>query len=157
MGIAGGIATTLGVSAGLGSDASLSLLGVGYLIYQGMALFLAKSETVKKPGSGDRSFGNTLLSGLPVALANAGAIVLFAGVFASNVTVDTPLWSMAFFYALVGSGFLVSYYLISTFTVSDQVMSWFEIARIKIERSVCVRSCSIGRRVLADRPNPVAH
>ena len=108
-GTTAGLLTTIGVSAGLGFYATLSLLGLsailveyqwltwavrvlggGYLIYLGIKLVRAKPAVIEIDVAGDgaargRPAGNALLFGFLVTLTNPKAIVLFACVFATAV------------------------------------------------------------------------
>src|SRR3954471_15635076 len=106
-GTTAGLLTTIGVSIGLGIYATLGLLGLSailmkfhwlamviriaggaYLIYLGLRLLLAKPAAVEEL-SAERSTQNSLLFGLFVTLTNPKAIVLFASVFATSVSVET--------------------------------------------------------------------
>ena len=103
-GTTAGLLTTVGVSIGLGIYATLGLLGLSailmkfhwlamviriaggaYLIYLGIRLLLAKPVAVEEL-SAEHSTKNSLLFGCS-SLTNPKAIVLFASVFATSVTV----------------------------------------------------------------------
>jgi threonine/homoserine/homoserine lactone efflux protein len=102
-GTAAGLLTTIGVSAGLGLYATLSLLGLSailveyhwlawairiaggcYLIYLGFVLIRSKPQQVELAENG-KATRNPLLFGFFVTLTNPKAIVLFASVFATAV------------------------------------------------------------------------
>lgn len=108
-----GLLTTLGVSAGLGIYATLGLLGLSallvqiewlamtvrilggaYLVYLGVRLVLARPGVIAVEEGRDVG-ANAVLGGLLVTLTNPKAIVLFASVFATAVTAETPGWLMA--------------------------------------------------------------
>ena len=117
-GTVAGLLTTIGVSAGLGIYATLGLLGLSailvkfhwlalairiaggaYLIYLGIRLLRSKPASMEVPAAATTR--NALLFGLFVTLTNPKAIVLFASVFATSVTVETPGWLMALMVGLV--------------------------------------------------------
>ncbi|MBT5415146.1 MAG: LysE family transporter [Rhodospirillaceae bacterium] len=170
-----GLLTTLGVSAGLGLYAALSLLGLsavlteyqwltwvvrvlggGYLIYLGIRLLLAKPKAIDLPADGTRPHGSPMLFGFLVTLTNPKAIVLFASVFATAVTAETPLWLMVLMIALVAAASLLWYSAVSLFMASPAVMRRVGAARHWIERAAGVCFVAIGARILADARNPVA-
>jgi threonine/homoserine/homoserine lactone efflux protein len=174
-GAAGGLRTTVGVSTALGFYATLSLLGLSailvqyqwltwavrllggaYLIFLGIKLILAKpsnsnDETLQIPMR-----GNAFLFGLFVTLTNPKAIVLFASVFATSVTSETPSWLLALMIGLVVLSALVWYSMVTLFMSSAPVMRRVRHARHWIERMAGVCFVAIGIRILADARNPVA-
>jgi threonine/homoserine/homoserine lactone efflux protein len=174
-GAAGGLRTTIGVSAGLGFYATLSLLGLSavlveyqwltwavrllgsaYLIYLGIRLLRAKplqtgNGTVQAPVQ-----GNAFAFGFLVTLTNPKAIVLFASVFATSVTSSTPSWLMTLMICLVVLSALVWYSIVTLFMSSAPVMRRFQHARHWIERVAGVCFVAIGIRILADARPPVA-
>lgn len=173
-GRAAGLWTTLGVSAGLGLYATLSLLGLsallveyqwlawtvrvlgaGYLIYLGVRLLLARPQRLEVSAEEDRPRGNPLLFGFLVTLTNPKAIVLFASVFATAVTASTPTWLLAVMIALVVASSLSWYAVVSLFMSSAPVVRRFGKARHWIERAAGVCFVGIGGRILADARNPV--
>ena len=147
-GTSAGLATTLGVSIGLGFYASLSLLGLSavlveyqwlawlvrvlggcYLIYLGITLLFSKPVPVDVSGADGKPRGNALLFGFLVTLTNPKAIVLFTSVFATSVTADTPIWLMAVMIALVVASSLTWYSIVSVFMSSTPVISRFKNAQ----------------------------
>ena len=167
-----GLKTTLGVSAGLGFYATLSLLGLSailiefqwlawairilggcYLIYLGIRLVFAKPEqiTVDQGGVGR----SPLLFGFLVTLTNPKAIVLFASVFATAITDQTPAWLLVSMVMLVVASALAWYSLVSFFMSSRLVLERFSDARHWVERVAGVCFVAIGGRILADSRNPV--
>lgn len=168
-----GLMTTLGVSIGLGFYATLGLLGLSavlvqvewlavtvrvlggaYLVYLGIRLVLAKpTEIVVEAG---RDVGaNAVLGGLLVTLTNPKAIVLFASVFATAVTAETPLWLMVLMIGIVLASSLAWYTIVSLFMSSAPVMRRFSRAQHWVERAAGVCFVAIGGRILADARNPI--
>lgn len=168
-----GLLTTLGVSIGLGFYATLGLLGLSavlvqvewlavtvrvlggaYLVYLGIRLVLAKpAEIVVEAG---RDVGaNAVLGGLLVTLTNPKAIVLFASVFATAVTAETPAWLMVLMIGIVVASSLAWYTTVSLFMSSAPVMRRFSRAQAWIERAAGVCFVAIGGRILADARNPI--
>ena len=173
-GTVAGLLTTVGVSAGLGLYASLSLIGLSailiqyqwlawlvrvlggcYLIYLGIRLILARPQQIEVSGQSAPSRGNALLFGFLVTLTNPKAIVLFASVFATAVNDQTPLWVMVLIVSLVVASSLVWYSIVSLFMSSSPVIRRFQHARHWIERAAGVCFVAIGGRVLADARSPV--
>lgn len=169
-GTTAGLLTTVGVSIGLGIYATLGLLGLSailmkfhwlamviriaggaYLIYLGIKLLTAKPAAVEL--SGEASTSNPLLFGLFVNLTNPKAIVLFASVFATSVTAQTPGWLMALMVALVVASSLGWYTVVSLFMSSAPVVRVFGNARHWIERFAGACFVLIGGRILADSRN----
>ena len=172
-GAAAGLMTTIGVSIGLGMYAALSLLGLSavlveyqwlawairvaggcYLIYLGIMLVKEKPQEIELPHSA-AARGNPLLFGFLVTLTNPKAIVLFASVFATAVTADTPLWLMIVMVALVMLSALVWYSIVSLFMSLAPVVRSFAGARHRIERFAGVCFVAIGGRIHADSRNPL--
>jgi threonine efflux protein len=172
-GTAAGLLTTVGVSAGLGMYATLSLLGLSavmmeyqwlawairvaggcYLIYLGIMLIRAKPQSGELADEGVAA-GNPLLFGFFVTLTNPKAIVLFASIFATAVTHDTPGWLLAVMVALVVLSSLTWYSIVSLFMSSAPVVRSFAGARHRIERFAGVCFVAIGGRILADSRNPL--
>jgi threonine efflux protein len=170
-GTTAGLLTTIGVSIGLGIYATLGLLGLSailmkfhwlamviriaggaYLIYLGVRLLLAKPAAVEEL-SGERSTKNSLFFGLFVTLTNPKAIVLFASVFATSVSVETPGWLMALMIAIVVASALCWYTIVSLFMSSAPVIRAFGNARHWIERFAGACFVLIGGRILADSRN----
>ncbi len=173
-GTSAGLMTTLGVSLGLGLYACLSLLGLSallveyqwlawtvrvlggsYLIYLGLRLLLARSQPVNLAATTAQPTGNALMFGFLVTLTNPKAIVLFASVFATAVTPQTPAWLMAVMILLVVAASLTWYAIVSLFMSSAPVMRRFKNAQHWIERAAGVCFLGIGGRILADSRNPV--
>jgi threonine efflux protein len=173
-GASAGLLTTIGVSAGLGFYATLSLLGLsallveyqwltwvvrvlggGYLIYLGIKLLRAKPASVDDAAVQGPVRGSALVFGFLVTLTNPKAIVLFASVFATAVTGSTPTWLMALMIGIVVACSLVWYSIVSLFMSSAPVMRRFHNARHWIERAAGVCFVGIGGRILADARNPV--
>ncbi len=170
-----GLLTTLGVSAGLGLYASLSLLGLSailiefqwlavavrvlgaaYLIYLGLRLLLARPAPLGVEAVPDaRARGNPLAFGFLVTLTNPKAVVLFTSVFATAVTETTPTWLMALMIGLVVASALAWYSVVSLFMSSQPVIRRFGRAQHWIERAAGVCFVAIGGRILADARNPV--
>jgi threonine efflux protein len=179
-GTASGLLTTLGVTAGLGFYATLSLLGLSallveyqwltwlvrvlggaYLIYLGIKLVMAKPAVALDAADDalvhDAVRGNALLFGFLVTLTNPKAIVLFASVFATAVTSQTPAWLMGLMIGLVMAASLIWYSIVTLFMSSGPVMRRFQNARHWIERAAGVCFVGIGARILADARAPVGH
>lgn len=172
-GTAAGLMTTLGVTLGLGMYATLSLVGLSavlvefewlawavravggaYLIYLGIRLVLAKPETIEIDEE-KSSRGNSLLFGFLVTLTNPKAVVLFASVFATSVTAETPGWLMATMVALVMASSALWYAFVSLCMSSAPVIRSFGRARHWIERAAGVCFVAIGGKILADSRNPI--
>lgn len=170
-----GLKTTIGVSVCLGLYATLSLLGLSailiefqwlawgirvlggcYLIYLGIRLVFSKPEqlAVEQADQGGRT--HPLLFGFLVTLTNPKAIVLFASIFATSVTAETPAWVLVTMVALVILSAFVWYSLVSLFMSSRLVLSRFSDARHWVERAAGVCFVTIGGRILADTRNPAA-
>ena len=168
-----GFKTTLGVSAGLGFYATLSLLGLSailtefqwlawairilggcYLIYLGVRLVSAKPEQIAVDQGGVGH--NPLLFGFLVTLTNPKAIVLFASVFSTAVTDQTSVWLLVAMVALVVASALAWYSLVSLFMSSRLVLKRFSDARHWVERVAGVCFVAIGGRILADARSPAA-
>jgi threonine/homoserine/homoserine lactone efflux protein len=177
-GTSAGLLTTLGVSAGLGLYAALSLLGLSailveyqwlawsvrvlggsYLVYLGIRLLCARPEAIDVVAEGDngndKPRGNPLLFGFLVTLTNPKAIVLFTSVFATAVTGQTPFWLMCSMIVLVVACSLTWYAIVSFFMSSARVIRRFRNARHWIERAAGFCFIGIGSRILADSRNPV--
>ena len=173
-GTTAGLLTTVGVSIGLGVYATLGLLGLSaimikfewlavairivggaYLIYLGIRLVLAKPESVEIDGFGEKKRGNALLFGLGVTLTNPKAIVLFASVFATSVTAQTPAWLMALMIALVVASGLIWYSIVSLFMSSAPVVRVFANIRHWIERVAGACFVIVGGRIIADSRSPL--
>ncbi|WP_309085839.1 LysE family translocator [Chelativorans sp.] len=174
-GTAAGLLTTAGVSLGLGFYAALSLLGLSailvqyqwlawairlagglYLIYLGIRLILARPERLEVSEGDHRSRTNAFFFGFAVTLTNPKAIVLFASVFATAVTADTPGWLMALMVGLVMLSSLSWYSFVSLCMSSAPVIRSFGHARHWIERVAGVCFVGIGGRILADSRNPLS-
>ncbi len=174
-----GLKTTLGVSVGLGLYATLSLLGLStllveyqwltwtvrvlggcYLIYLGIKLIRARPKTddfaIASDNAGTKQLGNPVLFGFLVTMTNPKAIVLFASVFATAVTAQTPGWLMVLMIGLVILSALIWYTIISLFMSSAPVMKRFAHAQHWIERVAGVCFIAIGGLILADARNPVS-
>jgi threonine/homoserine/homoserine lactone efflux protein len=173
-GAAAGIATAAGVALMLGVYATASLIGLAailveyqwltwlvriaggaYLVYLGIQLVRAQptDETLSNEPAGAR--GNPFLFGVLVTLTNPKAVVLFASVFATAVTADTPGWLLATMVALVMVSALVWYVIVASFMSSGPVMRRFARARHWIERAAGVCFIGIGGRIIADARSPV--
>lgn len=168
-----GLLTTLGVSIGLGFYATLGLLGLSavlvqvewlamtvrilggaYLVYLGIRLVLSKPKAITVEEGRDVG-ANAVLGGLLVTLTNPEAIVLFASVFATAVTAETPLWLMVLMIGLVAASSLAWYTIVSLFMSSAPVMRRFARAQHWVERAAGVCFVGIGGRILADARNPI--
>lgn len=173
-GTSAGLLTTVGVSLGLGFYATLSLVGLStvlveyqwlawtvrvlggsYLVYLGLRLLLARPKLVDVDGNSEKSGGSALVFGFLVTLTNPKAIVLFASVFATAVTEQTPTWLMVVMIALVVVSSLSWYSVVSVFMSSPLVLNRFLNARQWIERAAGACFVGIGGRILADSRNPV--
>ncbi len=174
-GTGAGLLTTLGVTAGLGLYATLSLLGLSailveyqwltwlvrvlggsYLIYLGIKLLLTKPQAIDVSDGPPRRGGlHPCLFGFLVTMTNPKAIVLFASVFATAITDSTPFWLMALMIGLVMASSLTWYALVSVFTSSTPVIKRFQNARHWIERAAGVCFVTIGGRILSDARSPV--
>ncbi len=174
-GTGAGLLTTLGVTAGLGLYATLSLLGLSailveyqwltwlvrvlggsYLIYLGIKLVFTKPQAINVAGGPSRRGMHPCLFGFLVTMTNPKAIVLFASVFATAITETTPFWLMGLMIGLVMLSSLTWYALVSLFMSSTPVITRFQNARHWIERAAGVCFVTIGGRILSDARNPVA-
>lgn len=170
-----GLLTTLGVSAGLGFYASLSLLGLSavlieyhwlafalrvlgglYLAYLGIRLLFTRPEPIEIGTADGAQRSTPLLFGFLVTLTNPKAIVLFTSVFATSVTGDMPYWVMGAMVALVVLSAGTWYTLVSLFMSSAPVIRRFSRAKHWIERAAGVCFIGIGGRILADSRTPLA-
>jgi threonine efflux protein len=168
-----GLLTTAGVSCGLGFYATLSLLGLAavlvqyqwltwavriaggaYLIWLGVKLLRAKPVVVAEEIGGEVR-GNAFLFGFVVTLTNPKAIVLFASVFATAVTAETPAWLLALMVALVMASSLAWYTVVTLFMSSPPVMRRFRHAQHWIERAAGACFVAIGGKILLDARSPV--
>lgn len=174
-GTVAGLWTTLGVSAGLGMYATLSMLGLSailtefqwlawtvralggaYLIYLGVRLVLSKPERIEIDDATHRSGPHPLLFGFLVTLTNPKAIVLFASVFATAVHADTPGWLMALMIGIVVASALCWYSFVSLCMSSAPVIRSFGRMRHWIERAAGVCFVAIGGKIIADARNPLS-
>jgi len=170
-----GLLTTLGVSSGLCLYATLSLLGLSailvqyqwltwtvrvlggcYLIFLGIRLIRAKAQVIELDQAARPPGKRAILFGFLVTLTNPKAIVLFASVFATAVTAQTPLWLMGVMIALVTASSLTWYSCVSVFMSSGPVMRRFQRARHWIERAAGVCFIGLGGKVLADAGSPLS-
>jgi threonine/homoserine/homoserine lactone efflux protein len=173
-GTAAGLLTTVGVSAGLGMYATLSMLGLSailtefqwlawavrvlggtYLVYLGIRLVLAKPEQIEIAENSRRSGPNPLLFGFLVTLTNPKAIVLFASVFATAVSTSTPGWLMALMVAIVVACSLAWYSFVALCMSSAPVVRSFGRMRHWIERAAGVCFVAIGGKIIADSRSPI--
>ena len=169
-----GLLTSVGVTIGLGLYASLSLLGLSailveyqwlswlvriaggsYLVYLGLRLLWAKPRAVSVNAEGGSYDSNPLLFGFFVTLTNPKAMVLFASVFATSVTAQTPGWLLVVMIGLVMACALGWYGAVAVFMSSQPVMRRFESGQHWIERAAGVCFIAIGSRVVADARNPI--
>lgn len=174
-GTGAGIRTTAGVSLGLGFYATLSMLGLSavltqyqwlawavriagglYLIYLGIRLIVTKAEQLEIGQTEGRAGTNPFLFGLGVTLTNPKAIVLFASVFATAMTADTPGWLMALMVGLVMASAFAWYSFVSLCMSFAPVIRAFGGARHWIERIAGACFVAIGGRILADSRSPLA-
>ncbi len=175
-GTSAGLLTTTGVTIGLTTYATLSLLGLSallveyqwltwavrflggaYLVYLGVRLLRAKPEAIAVDTAASiPSGGRALLFGFLVTLTNPKAVVLFASVFATAVTATTPAWLLALMIALVAASAFVWYALVSLFMSSAAVVRRFEGAKHWIERSAGCCFVAIGGKVMTDARNPIS-
>ena len=175
-GTSAGLLTTTGVTIGLTTYATLSLLGLSallveyqwltwavrflggaYLVYLGVRLLRAKPEAIAVDTAASiPSGGRALLFGFLVTLTNPKAVVLFASVFATAVTATTPAWLLALMIALVAASAFVWYALVSLFMSSASVVRRFEGAKHWIERSAGCCFVAIGGKVMTDARNPIS-
>ncbi len=168
-GARGGILTTLGVTAGLVLYATLSLVGLSallvqyqwltwvvrvaggaYLVFLGVRLILTRAAEANVPAGPAPPAGRAVLFGFMVTLTNPKAVVLFASVFATAVTAETPGWVLALMVGLVGASAFGWYVCVSLFMASPPVMRRFQRARHWIERTAGVCFVALGGKVLAD-------
>lgn len=169
-----GLLTTIGVTCGLGFYATLSLLGLSavlvryewltwtvrvlggaYLIWLGIRLMRAPPTVIAESEVAGPVTGSALLFGFLVTLTNPKAIVLFASVFATAVTADTPGWLMLLMVGIVMASSLIWYTIVSLFMSSAPVMRRFQNARQAIERAAGACFVLIGGKILWDARNPV--
>lgn len=174
-GTAAGLFTTLGVSAGLGMYATLSMLGLSailsefqwlawvvrvlggaYLIYLGVRLVLSKPEAIEIGEDERRRGPHPLVFGFLVTLTNPKAIVLFASVFATSVNAATPGWLMALMVGIVIASSLVWYSFVSLCMSSAPVVRSFGRVRHWIERTAGVCFVAIGGKIIADSRSPIS-
>ncbi|WP_354075706.1 LysE family transporter [Constrictibacter sp. MBR-5] len=163
-----GLLTALGVSCGLALYATLSLLGLSvvlaqyqwlawavrivggaYLIYLGIRLLTAPARPVDLAEAGTAPPGRALVFGFVVTLTNPKAIVLFASVFATATTAQTPVWLMAVMAGLVFLSSLLWYTAVALFMSSPPVMRRVRDARHLIERAAGLCFVLIGGRIVA--------
>ena len=172
-----GLFTTIGVAAGLGVYATMSIVGLAavlvqyhwlavavkvmgglYLVYLGVRLLLTKPATVAVDTDGELTSTNArraFLFGLGVTLTNLKAIVLFAAVFAPAITPSTPAWLMAAMVGLVMLSAGVWYACVALFMASAPVVRRFRNAQHRIERLVGGCFVLVGGRILIDARSPV--
>ena len=169
-----GLQTSVGVTIGLGLYASLSLLGLSailveyqwlswlvriaggaYLVYLGIRLLWAKPHAVSVDDVDHRNDSSPMLFGFVVTLTNPKAMVLFASVFATAVTPQTPAWLLVLMIVLVMASSLAWYAIVAIFMSSRPVMRRFESSQHWIERAAGVCFVAIGSRVIADARNPI--
>lgn len=169
-----GLLTTVGIAAGHGLYATLSLLGLSalllqfewltwvlrllggsYLVFLGIRLLLSKRTDGETATAREARGGNPLLFGFLITLTNPKGIVLFASVFATAVTPATPGWLMALMVGLVMASTLSWYAIVALFMSSSPVARRFDKAKHWIERTAGVCFVIIGGRILADARNPV--
>jgi len=172
-GISAGLLTTIGVSAGLGFYAALSLLGLSailteyqylawviricggsYLVYLGLQLISTRSAPIELEETDKTQRGNPVMFDFLVTLTNPKAIVLFASVFATAITDATPLWLLVVMIGLVIAVSLIWYSIVSMFMSSTPVVARFQHTRHWIERIAGVSFVAIGGRILADSKTP---
>ena len=173
-GTASGIKTTAGVSLGLGMYATLSLLGLSavltefhwlawavrvvggcYLIYLGVRLLFSRADALSVSRESGGAARNPFVFGFLVTLTNPKAIVLFASVFATAITPQTPGWVLAAMVVLVVLSAFTWYVLVSLFMSSQPVLKRFSNMQHRIERIAGACFVAIGGRILADSRNPV--
>ena len=174
-GVTGGIATTLGVTLGLGFYATLSLVGFSavlleyqwlawcirvcgglYLIYLGAGLLLRKPAAVDLRSGDEREHGNPVVFGLLVTLTNPKAIVIFTSVFAAAVTESMPDGVMAAMIVMVMTSAFVWYSLVSLFIGSAPVIAKFRQAQEWVDRAAGACFSMIGTKLLFDARSSVA-
>lgn len=174
-GTVSGLLTTLGVSLGLGLYAALSLLGLSavlieyqwltwlvrvlggcYLIYLGGRLLVVRRQQIDVSNGSHGLPRNPLVFGFLVTLTNPKAVVLFTSVFATSVTMATPVWFLGLMIMLVVVSALIWYTLVSVFMSSTPVIQNFRNAQHWIERAAGVCFIGIGGRILADARNPAS-
>ena len=143
------------VAAWPGALYAIKIIGGLYLLFlawrSARSAMQADMPAPKAGVSGRRTY----LRGYLMHLTNPKAIVLFASVFATAVTADTPLWLMIVMVALVMLSALVWYSIVSLFMSSAPVVRSFAGARHRIERFAGVCFVAIGGRILADSRNPL--
>lgn len=176
-----GLLTAVGVSLGLGSYATLSLLGLSalltefewlawavriagglYLAWLGIRLLLTRRSppliaqvAADAPAAPAARGRGPLLFGLTVTLTNPKAIVLFASVFATAMNSATPAWLLALTIALVVATALGWYALVSLTLSAPPVLRRLSRAQHWIERAAGACFIAIGGRILADARNPL--
>lgn len=169
-----GLLTTLGVSVGLGMYAALSILGLSailveyqwlswavrlaggsYLIFLGVRLLRAPPSQIDLDNDETKARPNAFVFGFLVTLTNPKAMVVFASVFATAVTAQTPAWLMALMIALVFASSLAWYSLVSLFMASSPVVHRFESTKHWIERIAGGCFIALGGKLLADARNPI--
>ncbi|MEO1092100.1 MAG: LysE family translocator [Pseudomonadota bacterium] len=170
-----GLLTTCGVSLGLGFYATLSLVGLSallveyqwltwivralggsYLVYLGIRLMLSRPAIIECDGDADPRRTNAVLFGFLVTLTNPKAIVLFASVFATAVTPETPTALLVAMIMLVMMASFIWYSLVALFMSSSHVSARLQRVRHWVERTAGLCFVLIGGKVLADARNPVA-
>lgn len=174
-GAGAGLGTTIGVSAGLGLYATLSLLGLSailieyqwltwlvrslggvYLVILGIRLLWAGPHHIEPAAVTLPSPGRAVLFGFLVTLSNPKAIVLFASVFATAVTAATPGWLMGLIILLVVASSLAWYATVSVGMASALVMRRLEHGLHWIERAAGCCFIALGGKLVADARNPMA-
>lgn len=169
-----GLLTSLGVATGLGLYATLSLVGLSallvqhawlawairilggaYLLWLGVKLLRTPRAQLLAEEAAAPVRGNALAFGFLVTLTNPKAVVLFASVFATAVTAETPSWLMALMVTLVFLAALGWYAAVTLFLSSPPVARRFQAARHRIERAAGACFVLLGGRILLDARNPV--
>ncbi|MCA1244427.1 LysE family translocator [Stappia stellulata] len=169
-----GLLTTAGVALGLGVYATLSLVGLSallveyqwlaivlrvagglYLAWLGLKLLFARPEALEIDAADSSPRRNPMLFGFLVTMTNPKAIVLFASVFATAVTAETPAWVLVAMVVLVVAAAAVWYTLVALFMSSGPVLRRFAGLQHWIERVAGACFIAIGGRLLADARTPV--
>lgn len=170
-----GLLTTAGVSLGLGVYATLSLVGLSallvqyqwlavvlrvagglYLAWLGLRLLFARPQELELDAAARTPRRNPLIFGFLVTMTNPKAIVLFASVFATSVSAQTPAWVLVAMVALVVVSAALWYTLVSLFMSSAPVLRRFAGLQHWIERVAGACFVAIGGRILADARNPLS-
>lgn len=131
------------------------VLGGSYLVYLGFKLLRDRPATPEESSTAQAGRHSALLFGFVVTLTNPKAIVLFASVFATAVSPETPTRIMVLMVVLVGSASFIWYSIVTLFMSSELVVRRFENVKHRIERAAGICFIGIGGKVISDARSPI--